>query len=144
MTNEATYGLPSGETSTAAARVLILDDEPCISELLFEMLSILGYAPTKSFSPIEALRVLGEQEFDVVLTDYRMPEMNGDVFYRKAVEKHEGLRRRIVFLTGDTVSEETHRFIFDQGSRFLCKPFDVASVQQIISEVLEQEGVFVG
>lgn len=124
---------PSGTT-----RVLILDDEPCISDLLFEMLEMLGYAPSKCSSPVEALAVLQQGEFDVILSDFRMPQMNGDEFYRRAVARDASLRPKFVFLTGDCVSEETHRFLTEQGSRHLSKPFDIASVDQIISEVVAQ------
>jgi CheY-like chemotaxis protein len=123
--------------------VLIVDDEPSISELLFEMLLILGYAPSKCTSPLAALEVLGRQTFDVVLSDFRMPQMNGDAFFRHAVAKSADLQSRFVFLTGDTVSEETQQFLAEHGSRHLSKPFDIASVEQVISEVVAQHGAAV-
>lgn len=143
--NEATYDqidqtLQETAASPSNARVLIVDDEPCISELLFEMLQMLGYSPTKCFAPQAALEILDRQDFDVILSDFRMPQMNGDAFFRRAVAKNADLRSRFVFLTGDTVSEETQRFLMEQGSRHLCKPFDISSVEQVISEILAQQG----
>jgi CheY-like chemotaxis protein len=123
------------ENSTRATRVLIVDDEPCISDLLSEMLTLLGYEPTKCCSPGAALSLLANEDFDVILSDFRMPEMNGDEFFRRAVARNVALRSRFVFLTGDTVTEGTHHFLTEHGNRHLCKPFDIASVNQIIADV---------
>lgn len=123
---------------TASARVLILDDEPCISELLSAMLEILGFAPTQCCSPVAALELLDREEFEVVLSDFRMPHMNGDEFFRRAIAKHPGLAPRIVFLTGDTVSDATQQFLKAHSSRHLSKPFDIASVEQVIAEILAE------
>ena len=140
MINQDTYEIHNCATArpNGAIRVLILDDEPSISDLLFEMLNLLGYCPTKFSLPQAALDVLDSEDFDVILSDFRMPQMNGDAFFRRAVAKNGKLRSRFVFLTGDTVSEETHRFLTEEGSRHLCKPFDIASVEQVISDVVSQ------
>ena len=123
---------------TGSARVLILDDEPCISELLSAMLGILGFTPTQCCSPLAALELLDREEFEVVLSDFRMPHMNGDEFFRRAVAKHPSLAARIVFLTGDTVSDATQQFLKAHSSRHLSKPFDIASVEQVITEILAE------
>ena len=141
MTHQTTVDtFPNHNSTGGIARVLIVDDEPCISDLLSEMLELLGYAPTKCCSPSIALALLEKEGFDVVLSDFRMPQMNGDEFFRRAVARNEGLRSRFVFLTGDSVSEQTHSFLTEQGSRHLCKPFDIASVNQIIADVISEHG----
>ena len=129
----------SENTSEASATILVLDDEPCIADLLSEMLRLLGFDPTTCNSPLVALDLLASRQFDVVLSDYRMPQMNGAEFFRRVVTQYPELRSRVVFLTGDTMTEETHQFMSTQGSRYLCKPFDIASVQQIISEIVAQD-----
>jgi CheY-like chemotaxis protein len=127
----------SNTTEVQGATVLVLDDERCISELLSEMLQILGFSPTACNSPAAALELLGKRDFDVVLTDFRMPQMNGDEFFRRAVAAKPSLSSRIVFLTGDTFSEETQRYL-GGGTRYLSKPFDIASVQQVIAEIVSE------
>jgi CheY-like chemotaxis protein len=120
-------------------KVLILDDEPCISELLGEILQLLGYSATKCSSPCAALDLLDKEHFDVILTDFRMPQMNGDEFYFQATGKYPELARRVVFLTGDTASEDTRCFLDRHQAPSLSKPFDIASVEQVILEVVKQE-----
>jgi CheY-like chemotaxis protein len=120
-------------------RVLIVDDEACISDLLAEMLRLLSYAPTQCFSPIAALKLLEEREFEVILSDFRMPHMNGDEFYHKAISLRRDLACKFVFLTGDSMNEDTQVFLKEHSRPHLSKPFDLESVVQVISQVLEQQ-----
>lgn len=120
-------------------RILIVDDEACISDLLSEMLHLLGYIPTQCFSPLAALRLLNEQDFDVILSDFRMPQMNGDEFYHKAVARRRELADRFVFLTGDTVNEDTQIFLRKHSCPHLGKPFDLEKVVEVINDVLSQQ-----
>ena len=120
------------------ARILILDDEPSIADLLGEILDLFGYASTKCTHPSTALSLLQRESFDVVLSDYRMPQMNGEQFYHAAVEIRPELARRIVFLTGDTVSEPTQTFLKSTGNPHLPKPFQAVKVAQVISDLLNQ------
>jgi CheY-like chemotaxis protein len=138
MTTHTAFPSNSTVTEVQGATVLVLDDERCISELLTEMLQILGFTPTACNSPAAALELLSRQEFDVILTDFRMPQMNGDEFYRRAVAANPSLSSRIVFLTGDTVSEESQRFLGGAVIRYLSKPFDIASVQQVIADIVSE------
>jgi CheY-like chemotaxis protein len=120
----------------AAARVLILDDEPSILALLAELLDLLGYSCATCQSPADALRTLRSESFDVVLSDFRMPQMNGEQFYAAAISARPELKEKIIFLTGDTLSDDTQIFLKRTGARHLNKPFDLESVQQTISEVI--------
>jgi CheY-like chemotaxis protein len=134
-----TAELTTSNRTVASPRILVVDDEVCIADLLSEMLRILGYTPTACNSPLTALELLASQEFDVVLSDFRMPHLNGDEFFRRVVSEHPELRSRFVFLTGDTMSEGTHDFMTGQRSRYICKPFDIATVQQVITDIVSQE-----
>src|SRR5688572_12575748 len=129
---------PNTGTPERSPRVLIVDDEACISDLLAEMLRLLGYTPTQCFSPIAGLRLIEENDFDVVLSDFRMPHMNGDEFYHKAIAKRPEFTNRFVFLTGDTMSEETQLFLSKHARPHLSKPFDLETAVEIITEVLAQ------
>ena len=137
--NQTISDLSATKSATSGVtRILIVDDEPCIADLLFEMLEILGYAPTKCCRAQEGLELLQQQDFDVVLSDFRMPQMNGDIFFRNAIARNASLKARFVFLTGDTVSEAASSFLLEHGCRHLCKPFDIASVEQVITEVVSE------
>lgn len=125
---------------SASADILVLDDEAGIADLLGEMLLFLGHKPVVCNHPNKALEHLSAKQFDLVLSDFRMPEMNGEQFFRAAIQKRPELARKIIFLTGDLVNEETQRFLKSTGNPHLPKPFQLASVEQVISDALAENG----
>jgi len=62
---------------SVAARLLIVDDEAALMTALCKTLELEGYVTTGFTSAREALKLLGEREFDILLTDLMMPEMDG-------------------------------------------------------------------
>ncbi len=132
---------PMNFTTTNPARILILDDEITIAEMLGEMLELLGYSAVKCNAPRDALDLITRETFDIILSDYRMPHMNGQQFYKAAITKRPSLARRIIFLTGDVVTRETQEFLASTGNPHLAKPFQLVRVEKLISEVLEREAV---
>jgi len=71
-----------------------------------------------------------------VLSDLRMPEIDGPAFYRLALEKDARLERRFIFLTGDTVNEDTKTFLRASGKPCLAKPFRLAGIEEITRQAL--------
>jgi CheY-like chemotaxis protein len=61
--------------------ILVIDDDPVLVKLISEMLDILGYKSVTSISSSEGFKLFCEapDEFDLVITDMSMPEMNGDI-----------------------------------------------------------------
>jgi len=62
--------------------------------------------------------------------------MNGEEFYRQAIGKKPELARRVVFLTGDVVNEETEAFLRSTGNPHLAKPFQLARVEEAVAKAL--------
>jgi len=122
---------------TLPAHILVLDDEPMIAELLGEMLGLIGYSTTLCHSASDALQLLAQRDFDLIISDFRMPKMNGEEFYRQAIQMKPELGRRILFLTGDVVSEETQAFLQSTGNPHLSKPFQLARVEKVVAQVLQ-------
>ena len=118
-----------------SAHILVLDDEPTIAELLGEMLGLLGYSTTLCHSAPDALQLLAQRDFDLIISDFRMPKMNGQEFYRQAIQMRPKLARRILFLTGDVVSEDTQAFLQSTGNPHLSKPFRLVCVEQAVAQV---------
>lgn len=127
-----------GDKPSRNAEILILDDEKAIAELLGEMLHLLGYSTTLCQSGHDALELVNRHDFDLVISDYRMPRMNGQEFYQLAVEKKPELASRVIFLTGDVVNEDTQAFLRSTGNPHLSKPFQLARIEQIVAEVLQR------
>jgi CheY-like chemotaxis protein len=121
----------------ATPRILILDDEPMVGELLQEILGLLDYKTKFCESPTEALALLDTEAFDLVLSDFRMPEMTGADFYDQAVAVNPALANRVVFLTGDAISEDAQSFLATTGCRHLSKPFQFDQIKVTIEEALQ-------
>ncbi|HEY3860984.1 MAG TPA: ATP-binding protein [Verrucomicrobiae bacterium] len=131
----------SGNGSSRSEKILVVDDEKAIVEMLGEMLGLLGYAPALCYSAGEGLKRIGETKFDLVLSDLRMPEIDGPQFYRRALELDSRLARRFVFLTGDTVNEDTKSFLKSAGHPFLAKPFRLSGIEEITRSILRAAGM---
>ncbi|HVR35294.1 MAG TPA: ATP-binding protein [Methylomirabilota bacterium] len=126
------------EPEVKPARILVLDDEQAIAELLGEMLSILGHRPTLCFAPPEALELIHTNEFDLIISDFRMPVMNGEEFHHAVSERKPDLARRMIFLTGDVVHEKTRAFLEQDGRRHLSKPFQLTRIEAVVQEALSE------
>ncbi|HSH93439.1 MAG TPA: ATP-binding protein [Roseimicrobium sp.] len=121
-----------------SVKILILDDEKSIAELLGEMLGLLGYQPTLSNSAPLALELVRDNDYDVILSDFRMPIMDGRQFYEQAVRLKPRLARRIIFLTGDVVNEDTLEFIESTGTLHLAKPFQLKRIEESVEKILRE------
>jgi CheY-like chemotaxis protein len=116
--------------------VLILDDERPIAELLGELLEIKGYDVMICDAGCYALSLLEQREFDLVISDLRMPEMSGQEFYALAIEKKPALRGKIIFISGGAMCAEAQAFLATTRSPYLTKPFRIAAVEKIIADTL--------
>jgi two-component system NtrC family sensor kinase len=118
------------------AQILVLDDEKPIAEMLAEMLDLLGHTPTLCHAAPHALELLEKHPFDLILSDIRMPIMDGKKIYQALKQQQPALAERIIFLTGDTVNEETRSFLEATGNRHLGKPFRLATVEEAVTQAL--------
>ena len=83
-----------------------------------------------------ALEMLERRAYDLVLSDTKMPVLDGERFYSELERRFPGLTRRIVFLTGDVLSREKQEFLERSGAPHLLKPFDLRKVQQLVHRML--------
>ena len=126
---------------SATPRVLVLDDNTMITQMLGSMLDMFGYQTATANAGEEALELLAYDRFDVVLSDLRMPGMDGQEFYRRAIAEHPELARRIVFLTGYSVGHGAREFLEATACPLLTKPCSLQTVQEIIVGLLQDNCV---
>lgn len=140
ITNDTTLTARASLHSVPTTRVMVIDDEPSIGVLLREVLSVENYEPECFTSAREALRRLDEAQFDVILCDINMPEMNGKEFYRQLESRKPAQAERVVFATGDLLSD--HPDLFHEGHRHdvLPKPFKLDQLLLAIQRKLRRAG----
>ena len=118
---------PSGSLGSEG-RILVVDDEAEIAELIREFLESAGYEVATAGSGNEALELLAEAQFDAVVSDLRMPDMDGSALWRAVSQRHPRLAKRMVFVTGDTLGPQTRSFLAETGCASLDKPFSRADL----------------
>jgi CheY-like chemotaxis protein len=125
------------ESAQAKAQaVLVVDDEPGITSALAYLLSRSGYDVDTTANGRQALDKLQERIYDLILCDLRMPELDGPGLYHEIEERYPQLRRRVVFLTGDTLGPETREFLEKVDVARLSKPFRAAEVRRLVHQAL--------
>ena len=113
--------------------ILIVDDEDDILELLDVILSDEGHRVVSASNGVEALRVLAEEKVDLILTDIRMPQMNGIELLTEL--KNQGHHPPIVFVSGYSDISEEEAYALGV-SRFIFKPFEVKTILQTVRDLL--------
>jgi CheY-like chemotaxis protein len=71
--------------------------------------------------------------YDLIISDIKMPGMDGRRFYEEVKRRNINLANKIAFITGDT-SRDTRDFINETGNRFLEKPFKVEEFRKLIRD----------
>ena len=120
-----------------APRVLVVDDEPEVAELLRELLESAGYDVATAESGAVALELLAEARFDAVISDIRMPDLDGPAFAARLKREHPALARRVLFVSGDTLSDAAREAIEALDAPTLDKPFASAEVLQALKRLLD-------
>ena len=119
-------------------RLLVVDDEPGIREVLQEVLSSLGYAVDTASNGKEAVRQIQSKRFDLILSDLCMPEMDGPALHRQITSMDAQLAKRMIFVTGDTVSPTSREFLESSGARWLTKPFNIRNIEDTVRNALHE------
>lgn len=135
----ASSSKPAKAQNMTSGTILIVDDEPLLAEMLAEILDLIGCSSTFCHSASHALKLLENKNFDLIISDFKMPGMNGQQFYEAVKEKNPEVAQRIMFMTADMASDEMQAFLRSTGNAHLEKPFTLSSVKQTVTEALAGE-----
>ncbi len=118
--------------------ILVVDDEPEVLSMLEEMLSTDGHRVETVTSGTLALAKLKERRYDVILSDMKMPGLDGLGLYREVERLFPEFSRRFIFMTGDALSPGIVEFLERTRAPSLAKPFVSAEAQLVVQRVLRQ------
>jgi two-component system NtrC family sensor kinase len=136
---EPAAGVPERRPAAASAaaertrRALIVDDEVEVARILGELLGALGFRCDLAGTGRQAQRLLSGPDYDIVLCDVRMPDMDGQALYRWLEENRPHLCRRTAFVTGDTLNRATGGFLACSGRPVIEKPFAPEQVRRLVA-----------
>lgn len=128
--------LESPERRPARARILVVDDEAEIAELVAERLRGRGFAVETAASGRAALDRLAREEADAIVTDLRMPEVDGPALLEEVRRRYPRLAGRIVIVTGDALSAEVGDLAREAGLPVLEKPLDLEVLEARLRDLL--------
>jgi CheY-like chemotaxis protein len=117
----------------ARRTVLIVDDEAEIREALSEILVGARHRVVAAASGREALEHMAKQRFDVILTDIRMPDVDGRALYDEIQRRWPAQAGRVVFITGDTLTSTLREFVARSGRPVIEKPFLPSEVRRVVA-----------
>jgi CheY-like chemotaxis protein len=121
-----------GAARPTTGHVLVVDDEPDVAELFAEVLRHSGHEVSIATSGRAALDLIGQVKVDVIVSDLRMPDVDGPALHRALATISGDLAARLIFITGDALSHQAEQFLAESGAEVLEKPVDL---QQLITRV---------
>lgn len=120
-------------------RILAVDDEPPLLELLRRVLSRLGHTIDTAPNGQTGLEKLMVNNYDLIICDVLMPDILGTDLYHQAVEQFPHLSQCFIFVTGNVVDPDTRIFLETSGSPWLAKPFLPEDIKRTIAEALTRK-----
>ena len=115
--------------------ILVVDDEPLVRDTLKMALTFQGHLVELASNGPEALQKLAEQNFDIVFTDYNMPEMLGDELARRIKKKYPHQVIAMVTAYADFLSPGGKRA--NPVDFIITKPFALETIENAIERALE-------
>lgn len=121
------------------SRILLVDDEQDILDILARALGIVGYNVDTACNGQLALDKVSAQDYDLIVTNIRMPVMGGEALYRELCSSYPRLGKRVIFCTGDIANLATQRFLNTTGAPVIFKPFQLSTVLEVVSWKLAKQ-----
>jgi len=119
------------------ARILVVDDEPAVCDLLVQSLSGQGHQIETCSSGYEAVKALARQAFDLVLLDIGLPDMDG--FETMARIRQKWPQTLVIMITGTATIESAVEALKSGAYDFLKKPFQIVELRKTIKNALDHK-----
>lgn len=113
------------------AYIMVIEDEENLLDLMSDALSpyyyVMGYKNGK-----EALDHINDHDWGLIISDLRMPEMDGMEFYGEALKSKPELKDIFVFITGDTYDLQVKAFFEQTDVAYIKKPFKIKEIMDVV------------
>jgi CheY-like chemotaxis protein len=119
------------------ARILVVDDDPHVRAVATDTLTLSGHEVDAAPDGVDALYLLKQHAYDIIVSDLRMPILDGPALYRALQRHYAALLPRVIFVTGYADVEPYTTFLAQTGAPVLMKPFTRNELRLLIEWVLE-------
>ena len=113
-------------------RLLVVDDETSVRVALQRYFDGRGHETHTTASGRDALRLLGENAYDAIIVDMRMPDLSGEQLYEELRARDPEHASRVIFTTGDVMNEQMRGFLASSGRPLIAKPFELPAFDQVL------------
>ena len=124
--------------ASASGHLLVVDDEPHIRDLLARYSELEQYTVDLASEGEEAWRKLQARYYDCILLDLKMQGMSGQELFQCIGDSDPELAKRVIFITGDTISSITRNFLSLTENAVLNKPLDIELLGSRVRELLHR------
>ena len=125
-------------SSAVKGKILSVEDEPGIREICHRTLTSQGYQVDFAVNGVAAESMLMKQDYDLLLVDIKTPVMDGKQLYHYIEERYPQLAERVIFTTGDVISNDTQGFLERTGRPFLLKPFSPNELSALVKTTMDR------
>lgn len=123
-------------SSVIKGKILAVEDEPGIREVCRRALTSQGYRVDFAGNGVAAESMLMKEDYDLLLVDIKTPVMDGKQLYHYIEDRHPELANKVIFTTGDVISNDTQNFLKQTGRPFLLKPFSPDELRALVRTTL--------
>lgn len=121
-------------------KILLVDDDESVRDACMELLRVSGFDVDPAKDGFEAFRRLEEAEYDLIIADINMPQVDGIDFYFRVVRNFPDMKDRFVFMTGDIYGEQEALSLYLKSDRtVLKKPFTKDVFLKAVLDVLGRQ-----
>ena len=123
---------------TRRALILVVDDEPLVAGLMADVLVTEGHEVDIAKNGREALEKIAARSYDLIVSDLRMPELDGVGLYRELERIRPTLLGRLLFVSGTTEPPEYASFLEATHAPVLSKPFRLEDLRRFVQRALPE------
>ncbi len=127
-----------GGRTAGKLRILIVDDEVELAQTLADLLEPLGHEIDLAANGSIALNKIEKRDFDAIISDLRMPVLDGPGLYAALAEKKPDYTKKIIYVTGDTLSPHVHAFLSQTPVPVVEKPYRLADIEVALAKLLKE------
>ena len=124
---------------TRRALILVVDDEPLVAGLMADVLVTEGHEVDIAKNGREALEKIAARSYDLIVSDLRMPELDGVGLYRELERIRPTLLGRLLFVSGTTEPPEYASFLEATHAPVLSKPFRLEDLRRFVQRALAEQ-----
>jgi signal transduction histidine kinase len=127
---------PANTREGLGKKVLVIDDEEAILNMVSDTLSEHGYQVDTARDGEAGLQQLGRTNYDLTLCDWKMPGLSGEQVYERLQATNPALSERMIFITGDVINDKAQNFLRERKKVCLAKPFSLVEFRAAIGKAL--------